>query len=166
MLCEDLEILFEDLDRYYPSPEHLSAMLKCFISDFIHNPFHLDGMPVVVKTQLSYNKYFRNYPESFVHLITRDNKYNDNREFDHERANRIHWIKTILVNSNSGAVKFFTFADGKGLLKHYYWCEGANFIVVLKPILPNILIITAFKVDDHEKSRFRKRYNSYREGLK
>lgn len=34
----------------------------------------------------SYDPDFRGYPETFVHLITRENKYKDKREFDAYRA--------------------------------------------------------------------------------
>ena len=35
---------------------------------------------------------------ALFHLITRDNKYNDKRQYDRDRANRIHWVRPILEN--------------------------------------------------------------------
>jgi hypothetical protein len=102
----------------------------------------------------------------FVHLITRGNKYKDRMEFDHERANRIHWVKAVLLNHTSARVKYFEYADEKGILKHHYWLEEENFIVVLKPVQPDLMVVAAFCIDDYEKARYRKRYNDFRNGQK
>ena len=77
-------------------------------------------------TRKSWHKDFRGLPETFVHLITRENKYKERREFDHERANRIHWVKEVLINHTSARVKYFEYADEKGVLKHHYWLEEEN----------------------------------------
>ncbi len=161
MPLDDLEILFDDLG-FDPTPEHLQDMLDCFMNDFVHNPFQIKGCNVKVITQGSWHRDFRGMPETFVHLITRENKYKGRREFDHERANRIHWIKEVLMNHTSARVKYFEYADERGILKHHYWLEEANFMVILKPVQPDLLVVTAFCIDDYERGRYRRRYNDFR----
>lgn len=51
-----------------------------------------------------------------------------------ERANRIHWIKNILLQSQDRRIKFFQFRDEENVLKDHYWFEEKDFIVVLKPV--------------------------------
>lgn len=165
MPLDDLEILFDDLGAD-PTEEQLQEMLDCFMDDFVHNPFQIKGCNVKVITQQSWHRVFRGMPETFVHLITRENRYKDRREFDHERANRIHWVKAVLLNHTSARVKYFEYADEKGILKHHYWLEEENFIVVLKPVQPDLMVVTAFCIDDYEKARYRKRYNDFRNGKK
>ena len=89
---------------------------------------------------------FRQYPETFVHVVTRKSKLSGKRHFDRERANRIHWIKNILLHSQDRRIKFFQFRDEENILKDHYWFEEKDFIVVLKPVTPNSLLITAFCV--------------------
>jgi hypothetical protein len=161
MLLDDLEILFDDLG-IDPTEEQLQKMLDCFMDDFVHNPFRIKGCNVKVITQQSWHRDFRGMPETFVHLITRENKYKGRREFDHERANRIHWVKIVLLNHTSPRIKYFEYADEKGIHKHHYLLEEENFIVVLKPIQTDLMVVTAFCIDDYEKAKYRKRYNDFR----
>lgn len=161
MPLDDLELLFDDLG-IVPTEEQLQEMLNCFMDDFVYNPFQIKGCNVKVITQQSWHRDFRGMPETFVHLITRENKYKDRREFDHERANRIHWVKAVLLNHHSARVKYFEYADEKGILKYHYWLEEENFIVVLKPVQPDLMVVTSFCIDNYEKARYRQRYNDFR----
>ena len=163
---EYLEVLFEDLDLDNPTDGELDEMLAIFYNDFVDNVFQIKGCNVKVILQKSWHKDFRGLPETFVHLITRDNKYKNQREFDCERANRIHWVKEVLLNHTSPRVKYFEYADGKEIVKHHYWLEEKNFMVVLKPTQPDLMVVTAFCIDDFERARYRKRFNVYRDSLK
>ncbi|MFT4154717.1 hypothetical protein [Parafilimonas sp.] len=162
MLLDDLEILFDDLGFSGPTAEQLQKMLDCFMNDFVLNPFKIKGANVTVSTKPSWHRDFRGKPETFVHLITRESKYKGEREFDHQRANRIHWVKEVLLNHNSGRIKYYEYADEKGVAKQHYWFEEQNFMVVLKSVLPDLMVITAFCIDDFEKPKHRKRYNAFR----
>jgi len=164
MPFEELEVLFEDLGSY-PTKEQLTEMLNCFTSDFVINPFQVKGCNVKVILKPSYDPDFRGYPETFVHLITRENKYKDKREFDAYRASRIHWIKPILLNHESPQIKYYEFPDKKGVIKHHYWFEAGNFLVVLKPISLDLIIVTAFCVDKNEVPKIRSRYNAFKGSL-
>ncbi|GEP94361.1 hypothetical protein [Chitinophaga cymbidii] len=161
MALDNLEVLFDDLGLM-PTEEQLQEMLGCFMDDFVHSPFKIKDCNVKVIMEQSWHKNFRGMPETFVHLITRESKYTGRREFDHERANRIHWVKQILVNHTSPKVKYFEYADEKGVLKYHFWYEEGSFIVILKPVQPDLLVVTAFCIDEFEKQRYRKRYNAFR----
>ena len=39
-------------------------------------------------------------------------------------------------------------------------------MVVLKPTQPDLMVVTAFCIDDFERARYRKRFNVYRDSLK
>ena len=79
MPFEELEILFEDLGAE-PTAEQLQEMLDCFTEDFVTNPFQVKGCNVKVILQPSFQREFRDLPETFVHLISRENKYKGKRK--------------------------------------------------------------------------------------
>ncbi|MBS3772516.1 MAG: hypothetical protein KGY69_19850 [Bacteroidales bacterium] len=88
------------------------------------------------------------------------------RYFEPERANRIHWIKNILLQRSDPRIKFFQFEDGRKTIKDHYWFEEGKFMVVLKEVTNGLLIVTAFCVDDLEKEKYRRRYQAYRNSIK
>lgn len=165
MPLDDLEIMFDDLE-IDPTAEQLKEMLDCFMDDFVNNPFQIKGCDVKVIIRQSWHKDFKGMPETFVHLITRESKYKERREFDRERANRIHWVKEVLINHTSARIKYFEYADNKGIVKQHYWLQEKNFMVVLKPVQLNLLVVTAFCIDNYEKVKYRKRYNDFMDGYK
>jgi hypothetical protein len=141
-------------------------LFAIFKADFIDNQFYVDGKKVKIIYQKSNMPGFRQYPETFVHIVTRESHISGKRNFEPNRANRIHWIKNILLQSNDSRIKFFQYRDEKGVLKDHYWYEDYNFMVVLKPLSPDTLIVTAFCVDQLEKPTYKRRLNEYRKGLK
>lgn len=158
---DDLEELFEDMSYSEPSEDQLTQLLDIFTSDFVDNPFDLNGRMVKIVDKASFNRDFRGYPETFVHLITRESKLKGQRMFDRERANRLHWIKPILANRSDARIKYFEFPDEKGILKQHFWFKEADFMVVLKPIGKDLLVVTGFKVDKLERPIYLKRFQNY-----
>jgi len=160
----ELEDLFDDLDFDEPSQHHFDEMLRIFTEDFVTNPFQVDGKNVKVVMQPSWNREFRGHPETFVHLITRESRHKgkNERQFDRERANRIHWVKQILLQQADTRIKYYELADEKGYVKQHYWFEEGDFLVVLKPISADLLVVTGFYVDALERPKQRRRYNEYR----
>jgi hypothetical protein len=166
MPFDELELLFDDL-THEPTTDQINSMLNHFLNDFVTNPFQINDVDVIVKVQPSWNRWFRGKPETFVHLITRESKYRNGREFDHLRANRIHWVKPILLNHASPRIKYFEYADSNKVVCNHYWLEEKDFMVVVKPIHPDFLVITAFCIDsNHEKQRYRGRFNEFYKGKK
>ena len=98
MYIEEFEILFDDLDIDGPTSSQLYEMYGIFLDDFHKNTLIHKGKKVVFNKNFSKHPLFRGKYQGFVHVVTRDNKYNDKRQFDRDRANRMHWIKPILDN--------------------------------------------------------------------
>lgn len=161
---DHLEDLFDDLDEVSPTAAQLAAMYEIYRNDFIHDYVAIDGKEITLKHQKTWLKGFEGYPETFVHLITREPSKGKDRTFDKLRANRIHWVKQILTQKDSSKIKYFEKVD-QGYLKRHYWFEEKDFVVILKPVSANLLLVTAFYVETLKKQDFEWDYEKYRESL-
>jgi hypothetical protein len=164
-LLDELEPYFDDLG-FNPEEEEVKIreLYQIFYDDFVQNPFTLNGCNVTVKTNLSQHvgqpTYFGEFIHDFVHTITRKSDITRRRVFEPQRANRIHWIKPILLNSGDERIKYYQFIESTGELRDYFWFEEKDFVVVLERLLPGYWLITAYIVDD--KRKHQKRYWNYR----
>lgn len=161
---DDLEDLFDDLDEVSLTEQQKKAMYDIYRDDFFHDYVEVDGKEITVKNQKSWVKGFEGYPETFVHLVTREPLKGKPREFDKLRANKIHWVKQILLQKDNPKIKYFEKVD-QGYLKRHYWFEEKDFVVILKPVSETLLIVTAFYVEALKKQDFEWDYNKYRESL-
>jgi hypothetical protein len=148
-----------------PTAEHLVHLLKTFNADFITHPLVIDGLNVKVVLKNSKVRGFTAYPETFVHLITRKGQRGE-RIFDRHRANRIHWIRSILEEKNNGEVTYFEYREGDGTMRDYYWYKEGDFLVIMEKKSPNYVIISSFVVDKENREYYEKRYQKYKAGLK
>lgn len=162
---DDLDVLIEDLS-YEPSNYEIDLLFKSFKADFIENPFTIDGHKIKIIHSPSIIPSFKSYPETFVHIITRLSELSKKRRFEPDRANRIHWIKNILLQKNDVRIKFFQFNDENKVTKDYYWFEEKNFMIILKKVTNDLMIVTAFCVDLLEKEKYKKRFLKYRASIK
>lgn len=164
MNLNDLDVLFDesDLDFDSPTPDQLYTIYGIFLDHFYKMPLVLNGKQVKINTNPSKHPLFRNKHETFVHIITRDNKYNNKRQYDRDRANRIHWIRPILENCQSSEISYFARPDERGNSQHYYWYQQKEFIVILREVIPDLLLLTAFCVDSYNKMLYRKYLSEYR----
>ena len=158
---DDLEELFDDLGYNEPTKDQLAQLLGIFQKDFVDEAFAVDGCRVKIVDKDSFNREFKGYPETFVHLITRESKMKGQRMFDRERANRLHWIKPILVNSQDVRIKYYEYLDEKGIVKKHFWFQENDFMVILKPIGNDLLVVTGFVVDKLERNTYLRRYQKY-----
>ena len=101
-----------------PSTEHLEELYQLFKSDFIDNVFYFDGSKVIIDSRNSKEDGFKNYPHTFVKIITRGNK--GKRAFDKKRANKIHWIRPILETRRKNQRLFLV---QRGI---FFSCYGKN----------------------------------------
>ncbi len=146
-----IDFTWDDIDR----------MAKVFYQDFVDNPLKIRDLKVKVITAQANHLEFDGYPETFVHLITRKNNTN-RRVFDPFRANKIHWIKPILLNHNQNEIKFFKYKEGSGRIRDYYWFKDGDFLVIMEKITPDYLIITSFNIDNRRnRKHYEKRYLNY-----
>ena len=164
MELDELEELFDDLDFDEPSEEHLNAIYQIFKDDFFFNKVSVDDKEVKVNSQPRRRHPFRGKMETFVHVITRESKYRGkgHREFERERANRIHWIKPILNQQDAFAIKVFSKEHSNKQMQTFFWYEDKDFVVLLREIQPDFLLITAYCVDKQNKGQFTRWYREYK----
>ena len=120
---DELDVLIEDLS-HDPSEKEIKQLYTCLREDFIDNQVTIDDREIKVILTNTKIPPFRQYPETFVHIITRKSHLSEKRYFEPKRANRTHWIKNILVQRSDPKVKFFQFEDDKKVIKDHYWYEG------------------------------------------
>lgn len=158
-ILDNLRPYFDDNEEF--DEAKINELFSVFQRDFFEEPFIVNNLQVKVKRH-PYNpgkdglpEYFSHYYEKFVHITTRaikDNKGNKCRKFCTERANRIHWIKPILINYNDRRITHFRFVESDRTVRDYFWYKGRSFIVVLEQVEPDYILITGFCVD---KTNFR-----------
>ncbi len=151
----------EDLLKEF-NLEQINDFYKIFVNDFIDNPVVINGKKIKIAPVNSRIKEFNEYNESFVHVITRDTS--KGRIYNADRANRIHWIKPILENSESKSILYFKWIDENNVCKEHFWFFKRDFIVVLKPISSDLMLVTAFCVDKDEKEKFYEKFKDFKDG--
>lgn len=163
MVLAVLTELLSDLSND-PGSDQIKQLYKVFQQDFESSELIIDGHKVKVVLEKSKVKGFESYPETFVHLITRKNSLGK-RRFDKKRANRIHWVRKILENRNEPDIIYFEFQESNGAIHHYYWLRSEDFVVIMKKIAPNYIIVTAFAIDGkNERSYLEKKLRKYQTG--
>jgi len=122
----------------------------------------LQGKQLRVNMSKSNHSLFKGKAETFVHIVTRKNDFSGKREFDRERANRIHWKRPILENASDNRILFFEKINDKGVNQHYYWYKDRDFIVIIREIKPSLLLITSFCVDASKMNMYTSWYRKYK----
>jgi len=163
---DDLEDLFEDLSIDGPTSEQLFIMYGHYLDDIVKNPIFLDGVKLTFNRNASRHPLCKGKHQCFEHIITRESKISGKRNFDRERANRVHWIRPILENVNDTRIKYFESVNADGENQRFYWYSDKGFIIIVREINPDLLLITSFSVDKIESGSYKKRYESYREEQK
>jgi hypothetical protein len=164
MPLAELETLFDeaDLNLDAPTRKQLFDMYGHFLRDFCDTPFFHKGRQVIVNKNRSRHPLFKGKFEGFVHVVTRKSNYTDKRQYDRDRANRIHWIKPILDNWESPLVSYFEKVSDNGELQYFYWVQTLQFIVILRELNPDLLLVTAYCVDEYNATKFRKQLAEFR----
>ncbi|OMP74808.1 hypothetical protein [[Flexibacter] sp. ATCC 35208] len=168
MPLDELDLLFDETELSIDAPtaEQLYEMYGHFLHDFCHTPLIHRGKIVTVNRNLSHHPLFKRKFEGFVHVVTRKSGYTDKRQYDRDRANRIHWIKPILDNWDSPLVSYFERVGDDSALQYFYWVQTLQFVVILREVSPDLLLVTAYCVDKYNTEKFRKYLNEYRERKK
>lgn len=133
-----------------------------FKRDFIDNPFLVNGKAIRVIMKPPRIREFKEYPETFVHIITRS--LTNERIYDAKRGNRVHWIKPILLAHPSHDIKYYKWMDSDGICREHYWLFAKDFMVVLKEVSKDLHVVTAFCVDGSQKATFYERFKDYNDG--
>ncbi len=157
----ELEDLFEDLSIDGPKDVQLFKMYGIFLNDIVKNPIIIKHIPLSFNKNMSAHPICRGKYQGFEHLITRESKYKGKRDFDRDRANKVHWIRPIIENVGDSRIKYFEKANAEGFNQQYYYYEEKGFIVIIRELKPDMMLITSFSVDNQEKSKFKNWYNEY-----
>lgn len=158
----DLENLFDDLSGSRPTAYQLYRMYGIFLKDIVKNSIFIKGVPLSFNRNISKHPVCRGKLKAFEHLITRENHYTGKRDFDSARANKIHWIRPILENVSDSRIKYFECINADGYNQQYYWYEEKHFLVILREINPELMLITSFFVDKTEDYKFKQMYYDFR----
>lgn len=142
--------------------EQIAKFYEIFTKEFMDDTVIVHGKKIKIAPVNSRIQEFKEYNETFVHIITRDTSHG--RIYTAERANRVHWIKPILENSESKAIIYYKWKDDRGICKEHFWFFKRDFMVVLKPLSSDLMIVTAFCVDDDEKAKFHERFKDFQDG--
>jgi hypothetical protein len=97
---------------------------------------------------------FKGKPVGFEHICTRESKHSKKRYFDPERTNKIHWIKLVIHFKEDARVRYFEKIHSNGKNQQYYWLHEKDYVVIIREITTILQLVTAFKVDNLNKSKF------------
>ena len=169
--------VLSSLEPYYKDgiqvsdEEKIKALHAVFYRDFFSDGVFLDGEKIKVKPYKYANRKkdnlpetFETYTEKFVHIITRSKKAthwktaSKVREFNEDRANRIHWFKPIIENQNDKRITRFKYIEDNGREREYFWYRSKQYIVILEHIAPGFDLITGFCVDSDNQPYYQKKY--------
>lgn len=168
-VLDELEPFFDELG-FDPEEEEdkIRQLYKSFYNGFITKPFEVNNATVMIKQAFSRHvgqpDYFQEFVHDFVHTITRQGNISKRRVFEPQRANRIHWIKPILLNCKDNRIRKYKFVESDGKVRDYFWFEEKDVVVVLEMVLSDYWLITAHIVDD--KRKHQKRLWAFRESAK
>lgn len=164
---DELSCLAEwESDEDLSQEDLIEDLYDFFEKEWEKSQFTFQGKRVKVNLNPSKVYGYKGYPDAFVHLITRESKIKQQRQFDSYRACRLHWIKTVLNHAQDPRIWYYEFEESDGTCKQYYWYEKQDYLIILKPVEPDVLLVTAFCIDSQEKQMHRKRFQKYRDGLK
>lgn len=165
MELDELEDLFEDLDIKDPTDDQLYEMYGIYLNDLVHSEVNFEEKKVIVNKARVRNKkegYFVGKHKSFDHIVTRECKYSGKRQYDRDRANKIHWIKVIIENCSCPLIKQFEKIDRDGDRNIFLWLESKSYVVILREKQPDLFLVTGYCVDATEQGRFRSDYMEYK----
>lgn len=158
---DDLEELFDDLSIDGPTKQQLYELYGIFLNDFKKNPIFINGTELKFNANPSRHPICQGKAMAFEHIITRASKYSGKRNFDPERSNKIHWIKPVILNVDDVRIKYFEEVNHDGENQLFYWYQAKSFVVLIREIQPDYLLITAFSVDKENQQSLKEGYNRY-----
>ena len=66
-----------------------------------------------------------------------------------------NWIRPIIENVADFRIKYFEKINDEGYNQQFYWYEDKGFIIIIKEINPDLLLITSFSVDAYKQRIFK-----------
>lgn len=157
-----IEDLFDYLDLDGPDKEQMYTLYGVFKKDMIDEPIVINNVQVAYDKRKSRHPKFKGKPVGFEHICTRESKHSQKRNFDPERSNKIHWIKPVVQFKEDTRVRYFERIHANGKNQQYYWLYEKDYVVIIREITTSLQLVTAFKVDKLEKSKYQNWYNEYK----
>lgn len=165
-LDELYDLYDDDLSIDGPNSDQLYEIYGIYLRDIVNNPILINGKPLKFNSNRSRHPICSGKHLCFEHIITRESKYSGKRNFDRERTNKIHWIRPILENVGDSRIKYYELVNDDGQNQLYYWFQEKGFIIIIREINPDLLLITTFSIDDTEINKFKMQYEKYLENQK
>lgn len=160
MILEELELLFEDLDIDEPTGIQMRQLYQIYLEEVCNIRFKEER--IIVNNKPSRHPICRGKHQTFEHVITRESQYTGKRDFDRERANRIHWIKPIIEHWEDVRIKYFEVYNDKNQLQYFFFYEDRDFIVIIRQLPNGKMLVTAYCVDGYRRRGFKKQYEEYK----
>jgi hypothetical protein len=134
-------------------------LYNIFRKDFKGKNLIHDGIKVVFDAR----KIEGDKEEGFWHVITKTDFQTKERLLDFRRAERLHWIKIILEDSeNELSIKRWNCLDKRRKkIRRYLWLEKEDFVVVLEKSKNKKLyiLVTAYYIEgDSTRRSLNKKY--------
>lgn len=143
--------------------DKINLAYAIFQRDFIKSQCFLSNILIDSKIAQKVQIYNLNVEEIFWHIISRKN--GNQRYFDILRAERIEWIKRIILDYNKPPIKMFYCYESNCKIRLYLWLEQDDFVVILERIISQTqtaYIVTSFYIDNQRKRNiFTQKYNDY-----
>ncbi len=158
-----------DLPDFLSPTLNLSGSWEEDILPMLYSVFETDFKlfpPKFLKYQVGYDRRILEdeKEEGFWHIITKAEKKNRKEErcYDSRRAERIHWIKPLILNHSHNMIKSWNYLESSGKVRNYIWIEDHNFIVILQwdnNKQEYILITSYFIENSHTKRKLLQKFN-------
>lgn len=159
---EVLDILFEDLSIEGFTSAQMYHAYGLYLNCIAKANLRFNSLPININRKPSRNPICRGKDNCFEHIITRESKLSGRRMFDSERANRFHWIPVIIDNHTDKRIKYFQAINSDGENQLFLWYEKKDFLVIIREIKPNYLLITGYSVDLNNKNYYKKLYDDFK----
>lgn len=106
----------------------LNAAYDIFHDDLVAKKIRLQEKSVLLDSKIGED----NKLSIFWHIVTKDNNLAAKRCLNISRAQKIPWIKPLLLAVPHPAIKHWRYVEGSGQMRHYVWAEPTNYVIILE----------------------------------
>ena len=136
----------------------LEELYQIFRKDIKEGALTLGGCPIWWDRVILPSE---KYEEGFWHLITRQEP-GEERLFDTRRAERLPWIRAIILNSKDPLIKFWEEKRTSRKIRLYLWLEAFNYVVCLEKREQRVgkvyFLLTGYFVSEGTAKKFARIY--------
>ena len=138
----------------------IETLYDVFKRDFIDKKTFFDDREIWWNRKLD-----KSYPIGFWHLVEKENKQAEERQYDPRRAERLPWCSPVITNNGKPEIKVWDYDEGRGKINTYIWLENLDYLVVvhkkdIKSVLKVAFLVTAFYVKPRTKRNLYRKYEN------